>query len=172
MPQSKVRLFCPRTARHENDGDTRWCKHICRFPNAGTFSPEYHTWRNAIQRWMGREGIQSFWQSSVAQWARLQSYALNMEPIASNSRAQYWGNDTPHGRHFTECLNYLLQDVVKKLPQTGKAMMQAIPPATCVPGASAAGNDRLAGPRSVCLWVDIPSVDRPGDPPAPRLDNI
>ncbi|RPB03034.1 hypothetical protein L873DRAFT_1787191 [Choiromyces venosus 120613-1] len=141
MPRSKAGLICPRTAGHENDGVIRWCKHVCRFPNLGTFSPEYRTWRNAIKCWMEREGIQSFRHSSAAQWARLQVYALTIEPIASNGRAQFWEKDTPRGRRFTECLDYLLKDVAKKHSQTVKAMMQALPPATPVPAASAAGND-------------------------------
>ena len=136
MPVSRVGLVCPRTPGHENDGDVRWCKHVCGFPNPGTLSPEYRGWRNAIKRRMEQDGIESFRRSTGAQWAALQVYALTVEPIASNGRAQYWEVNSGRGRRLTECLDFLLKDVAKKHLRTVRDMLQALPPAPPVLAAS------------------------------------
>ena len=73
MPVSRVGLVCPRTPGHENDGDVRWCKHVCGFPNPGTFSQGYHGWRNAITYRIEQDGIASFRHSMAAQRTALQA---------------------------------------------------------------------------------------------------
>ena len=88
---------------------------------------------------MERDGIRGFRDATAGQWAALQAYALTVEPIASNGRANYWQVDTLNGRRFTECLNFLLKDVAKKHSKTVSAMIAAIPPAPPIP---AAGHDR------------------------------
>ena len=142
-PKLKVGLVCPRTQGQENDGDIRWYKHVCQFPNPAGFGPEYSAWRNALKRRMERQGISGYKHSTPAQWAAIQAYALTVEPIASNGMAAHWEANTNRGRRFTECLDFLLKDVAKKHSKTLSAMGLAVPPAPPVaPAAVATGNDR------------------------------
>ena len=55
MAVSKAGLVYPRTAGHENDGDITWCKFVIGFPNPSTRSPEYNTFRKAMNRKMEQE---------------------------------------------------------------------------------------------------------------------
>ena len=50
----------------------------------------------------------------MEQWAAIPAYCLSLEPLASNSKAAPWQEDTPSGLCFTECYDYLLKDIAKK----------------------------------------------------------
>ena len=156
----KSGLVCPRTKGHENDGDITWSKHTCRFPNPNTLSAEYSSWRNAIKRKMEQEGIRSWKLAADDQWAAIQAYALTVEPLASNSHTALWQEDSSTGRHFTECLDFLLKDVAKKHSKMLSCLGVAVPPAILlVPTVSTApalaANDHKFYPLVVSLNYSI-----------------
>lgn len=154
MPASKSGLVRPRTKGHENDGDIAWSKHICRFPNPATLSPEYKTWRDAIKRRMEQDRIRSWKLATDDQWEAIQAYGLTLEPLASNGRAALWQQNTNSGLRFTECFDFLLKDIAKKHSNTLMRLGVAVPPA--VPAAPAlTGNNRKFHPLVIRIDSDV-----------------
>ena len=143
MPGSKSGLACPRTKGHENDGTVNWCKHICRFPNPLTTDPEYKAWRDAVFHRMQQDGIPSRALANPEHWTAIQKYGMSLEPLASNSRAALWQQDTNSGLRFTECYDFLLRDIAKKHSTTLARLGVALPLAVPAAPALAANNRKF-----------------------------
>ena len=148
MPGSKSGLTCPGTKEHESDRTVYWCKDICRLLKPRTTDPEYKGWQDAVFHRMKQDGNPSRALATPGQWIAIQAYGLSLEPLASNSRAAIWQQDTISGLRFTEFDDYLLKDIAKKdsrtLAHLGVALPLALPA-----GPAWAGNNRKFGPLMV-----------------------
>jgi len=76
---------------------------------------------------MEQDRIPSWWQSTDAQWAAIQAHSLTLAPVATpgGGRAALWQTDTVQGRRFTECLDFLLNEVAKKHQNTLESLTRA-----------------------------------------------
>jgi len=91
---------------------------------------------------MKHDRIPRWRQSADAQWLAIQAHSLTLAPSATagSGRAALWQTDIVRGTRFTECLDFLLKDVVKKHQNTVESLMRARGApilATAIP----AGND-------------------------------
>jgi len=127
MAPSKAGFTYKKTPGHENDGDVSWSKYVCGFLKPGITNQDYSSWRNGMKRKMEQDRIPSWRQSTDAQWAAIQAHCLTLAPVATpgSGRAALWRTDTVRGRHFTECLDFLLKDVAKKHPNTLESLTRA-----------------------------------------------
>jgi len=97
-----------------------------------------------MKRKMEQDRIPSWRQSKDAQLAAIQAHSLTRAPVATpgGGRAALWQTDTVRGRHFTECLVFLLKDVAKKHLNTLEPVTRA-PGAPFLAATIPAGNDRM-----------------------------
>ncbi|RPB00157.1 hypothetical protein L873DRAFT_1805595 [Choiromyces venosus 120613-1] len=175
MAASKAGLTYEKSQAYTNEGNITWCKYVCGFPAPRTYGDEYRIWRNAMKCKMEQDRIPGWKQSTAAQWVAIQAHALTLPPITV--RAGLWQSNTDWRTRFTKCLGFLLKDIAKKHRSTLAELLRIQPvvapaaaPAATAP--SAIGNDRLAGPRSVRVWLDEPSKVRLDDPLPAGLHNI
>jgi len=65
---------------------------------------------------MEQDRIPSWRQSTDAQWAAIHAHSLTHARVATpgGGKAALWQTDNVRGRHFTECLDFLLKDVANK----------------------------------------------------------
>jgi len=143
MAPSKAGFTYKKTPDPENDGDGSWCKYVCGFLEPGITNQEYSSWRNGMKGKMEQDRIPSWRQSTDAQWAAIQAHSLPLTPLATpgGGRAVLWQTDTVRGRHFTECLDFLLKDIVKKNRKTLESLTRALG-APILAAPIPAGNDR------------------------------
>lgn len=92
------------------------------------------------------------WKGSTAtQWVAIQAYALATPPVTA--RVALWQRDTPRGKRFTECPDFLLKDIAKKHKYTLTELLAGqpfpavgapveVPIVALVPVRIAVGNDR------------------------------
>ncbi|RPA88803.1 hypothetical protein L873DRAFT_1823997, partial [Choiromyces venosus 120613-1] len=175
MSASKAGLTYEKSQGYANEGDITWCKYVCGFRAPRTYGDEYRIWRNAMKCKIEQDRIPGWKQSTAAEWAAIQAYALTLPTITA--RARLWPSNTDRGTRFTECLGFLLKDIAKKHRSTLAELLRIQPVvapaaahAATTPGA--VGNDRVAGPRSVHVSLDEPSKVHPEDPLPAGLHNI
>ena len=65
-----------------------------------------------MKRKMEQDRIPGWKQSTAAQWAAIQAYAITLQPVSR--RSGLWQANNLHGEHFTECIDFLLTDIAKK----------------------------------------------------------
>ncbi|PUU73042.1 hypothetical protein B9Z19DRAFT_1069291 [Tuber borchii] len=123
---------------------------------------------------MEQDRIPGWKGSTAAQWAAIQAYAIATSSVTD--RVALWQANSSRGKHFTECLDFLLKDIAKKHNAILARLLEAAQPVPTVAAPIAAPiavrNDRLAGPHSVHLWLVQGSVVRPDNPLPPGLDKI
>lgn len=145
MAASKVCLTFEKLGAFKNAGDVNWCKHICGFPHPRTYGQEYKAWRNAMKRKMEQDRIPGWKQSTAAQWAAIQAYAITLQPVSR--RSGLWQANNLRGERFTECLDFLLKDIAKKHQRILTDMLKVQPVAAiAVADPAPARNDRKLAP--------------------------
>jgi len=144
MAPSMVGLTFAKSASFKNDCDVTWCKNVCGFPHLQTYSPEYKAWRNAMKRKMKQDWIPWWKQSTAAQWAAIQAHALTLQRV--RQRSGLWQANNPCGERFTQCLDFLLKDIAKKLHGILRDMLRAPIAAVPVADHTPARNDRTLSP--------------------------
>jgi len=145
MAASKVGLTFEKSGAFKTAGDVNWCKHICGFPHARTYGQEYKAWRNAMKRKMEQDRIPGWKQSTAAQWAAIQAYAITLQPVSR--RSGLWQANNLRGERFTECLDFLLKDIAKKHQRILTDMLKVQPVAAiAVADPAPARNDRKLAP--------------------------
>jgi len=130
-----------------------WNKHIWGFPQPLTYGQEYNAWLKALKRKMEQDRIPGCKQSTAAQWAAIQPYAITLQPVSQ--RSGLWQVNNLCGECVTKCLDVLLTDIAKN-PQrilTDRLKVQPIATVAVVDPAPAR-NDRKVAP-SVCPNVPI-----------------
>jgi len=142
---SKVGLTFEKSGGFKNAGDVNWFKHICGFPHPRTYSQEYKAWRNAMKRKMEQDRIPGWKQSTAAQWAAIHAYAITLQPVSRRSGLGQANN--LRGERFTECLDLLLKDIVKKHQGILTDMLKVQPVAAiAVADSASTRNDRRLVP--------------------------
>jgi len=107
-----------------------------------------------MKRKMEQDRIPGWKGSTAAQWAAIQAYTLATLPVTV--RAALWQTDTALGKHFTECLDYLLKEIAKKHKPSLTRLLAAQPGPAVAPVAApivapvAVGNDRKL-PQTICI---------------------
>ena len=112
MAASTVGLTFEKSGGFKNPGAVNWCKHICGFAHPQTSGQGYKAWRNAMKRKMDQDRIPRWKQSTAAQWAAMQAYAITLQPVSC--RSGLWQAKKLRSERFTECLDLLLKDIAKK----------------------------------------------------------
>jgi len=87
-----------------------------------------------MKRKMGQDRIPGWKGSIAAQWAAIQAYALATPPVTV--RAALRRTDTAWGERFTECLDFLLKDIAKKLKPSLTRLLGAQPVPAVAPVAA------------------------------------
>jgi len=105
-----------------------------------------------MKRKMEQDRIPGWKQSTAAQWSAIQAHALTIRPVSQ--RSGLWLADNPSGEHFTECLDFLLEDIAKKYQGILRDMMRVPVAAVPVADHTPPRNDRNLSPR-VCN-KDVP----------------
>jgi len=84
-------------------------------------------------------------QSTGAQWAAIQAYAITLQPVSR--RSGLWQANNLRGEPFTECLDFLLKDIAKKHQRILTDMLKVQPVAAiAVADPAPARNDRRLAP--------------------------
>ena len=144
MAASKVGLTFEKSGAFKNAGDVNWCKHICGFPHPRTYGQEYKAWRNAMKRKMEQDRIPGWKQSTAAQWAAIQAYAITLQPVSR--RSGLWQANNLCGERFTECLDLLLKEIAKNHLGILRDMLGVPVAAVPVADPTPARNDRKLSP--------------------------
>jgi len=94
---------------------------------------------------MEQDRIPGWKQSTAAQWAAIQAYAITLQPV-SRRLARLQANNVC-GERFTECLDFLLKDIAKKHQRILTDMLKVQPVAAiAVADTAPARNDRKLAP--------------------------
>ena len=112
MAALKVGLTFEKLGAFKNASDVNRCKHICGFPHQQTSGQEYKAWQNAMKRKMEQDRFPGWKQSTAAQKAAIQAYAIALQPVSQ--RSGLWKANNLHGERFTGCLDHLLKDIAKE----------------------------------------------------------
>jgi len=97
-----------------------------------------------MKRKMERDRIPGWKPSTARQWAAIQAHALTLRPVGQ--RSGLWQADNHRGEHFTECLDLLLKDIVKKHQGILRDMLRAPVAAVPVADPTPARNDPKLSP--------------------------
>jgi len=152
MAASKVDLTFEKSGAFKNAGDVNSCKHICGFPHPRTYGQECKAWGNAMKRKMEQDRIPGWKQSTAAQWAAIQVYAITLQPVSR--RSGLWQANNLRGERFTECLDFLLKDIAKKHQRILTDMLKVQPVAAIVVADPApARNDRRL---ALSVGINVP----------------
>ena len=142
---SKIGLTFETSGAFKKARNVNWNKHIWGFPQPLTYGQEYNAWRNAMKRKMEQDRIPGWKQSTAAQWATIQAYAITLQP--AGWRSGLWQANILRGERFTECLDFLLKDIVKKHQCILTDMLKVQPVAAiAVADPAPARNDRKLAP--------------------------
>jgi len=93
---------------------------------------------------MELDKISGWKQSTSAQWAAIQAYALTLRPVSQ--RSGLWPADNPHGECGTKCLDLLPKAKVKKHQGILRDMLRAPVAAVPVADPTPARNDHKLSP--------------------------
>ena len=101
---------------------------------------------------MEQDRIPRWKQSTAAQWAAIQAYAITLQPVSR--RSGLWQANNLRGERFTECLDFLLKDIAKKHQRILTDMLKVQPVAAiAVADPAPARNDRNLAPS---VRIDVP----------------
>jgi len=94
-----------------------------------------------MKRKMEQDRMPGWKQSTAAQWAAIQAYAITLQPVSRTSAL--WQANNLCGERFTECLDLLLKDIAKKHQRILTDMLKVQPVAAiAVADPAPARNDR------------------------------
>jgi len=94
---------------------------------------------------MEQDRIPGWKQSTAAQWAAIQAYAITLQPVSR--RSGLWQANNLCGERFTECLDLLLKDIAKKHQRILTDMLKVQPVAAiAVADPAPTRNDRKLAP--------------------------
>jgi len=110
------------------------CKYVSGFPEPSTDGEEYKDWRNALNGKREHDGNLGWKGSTTTQWAAIQEYTLATSPVTV--RGAEWQTDTAWDEHFTECLDFLLKDIAKKVKPSLTRLLAAPPVPAVAPVAA------------------------------------
>ena len=137
----KVELTFEKSSAFKNASDVNRCKHVCGFPYRRTFGQEAKAWRNVMKSKMELARMPGWKQSTAAQWAAIQAYAITRRHVRQT--LGLWQANNLHGECFTECLDLLPKDIAKKHQHILTDMLKVHPVATVgVVDPAPAGNNR------------------------------
>jgi len=98
-----------------------------------------------MKRKMEQDKIPEWTQSTAAQWAAIQAYAITLQPVSL--RSGHWQANNLRGERFTECLDFFLKDIAKKHQRILTEMLKVQPVAAiAVVDPALARNDRKLAP--------------------------
>jgi len=98
-----------------------------------------------MKRKMKQDRIPGWKQSTAAQWAAIQAYAITLQPVSWTSAL--WQANNLCGERCTECLDFLLKDIAKKHQRILTDMLKVQPVAAiAVADPAPARNDRKLTP--------------------------
>ena len=176
MAAPKVGLTFENSGAFKNASNVNWCKHILLFPHPRTYGQQYKAWRNAMKCKIEQDRIPRWKQSTPAQWAAIQAYAISLQPVSQ--RSGLWQANNFRGERFTQCLDFLLKDIAKQHQRILTDMLKVQPVAAIAVGDPApTSNDGKLAPSvrinvlymliqllqvslvrtlSLCGWISLP----------------
>jgi len=98
-----------------------------------------------MRRKMEQDRIPGWNQSTAAPWAAIPAYAITLQPVSR--RSALWQANNLCGERFTECLDFLLNDIAKKHQHILTDMLKVQPVAAfAVADPAPTRNDRKLAP--------------------------
>jgi hypothetical protein len=94
----------------------------------------YSSWRTAVKNELETRGITSSSDPGVSHWNDLTRWALTRVPL--NPRAALHGGTSAAAVKFTDAVDHLLRDVLKKLKFSRRGRVSLTPPPVPVQGLS------------------------------------